>query len=195
MRRLHSLALAVLTAACLLTACGQGEEPQPPSSWQQEQITTEAPTANVSPRGAVPLQVGEVVPVKAGEGPPQFEFVINSINRVTPGQCPSELFDYNLTELPPDAFFLALDMTVRTYEYPPTQMFNPYSDTWKVVGASGTVDNVAATYSSYKCVDGEDSLTNPLPNSTYQLQTDLAATEQTGVIVLQHGGRRWEWNY
>jgi hypothetical protein len=81
------------------------------------------------------------------------------------------------------------------FRFPPTQLFNPYMATWRVVGSSGAVSNDAATYSSYKCTDGEESLTSPLPNSTYHLQTDVAATEETGQLVLQHDGQRWELNY
>lgn len=187
------LVLLALLSGCSNDSAGP-EQSGTGVAAQPSQTAVDSTTQEVSPRGAVPIDVGEAVPVGFGQQP-DWSFTIDKITRFLPGECPSELFDASLTDLPPDVFFLGLDMTVETFRFPPDQIFNPYMGTWRVVGASGTVDNDAATYSSYKCVDGEYSLTSPLPNSTYQLQTDVAATEQTGQIVLEHDGQRWEVNY
>jgi hypothetical protein len=189
-------ALAAAVALALAGCSTNSDAPTPGNNTGINQPAQPPVTSELSPRGAIPIQIGETVGVGTGQQP-DWEFTVAGLTKYTPGECPSEFFESQFVDgLTPESFFLAMAITVHTNRFPPSiDIFNPYGGTWTVVGESGAVVNDAATYSAYRCTDGEYSVSSPLPNTTYNVLADVMANEPTGVIVIEVDDQRWELPY
>lgn len=179
-----------VAAGIALSACSGGSQQEQPSNYSIPPGIT-SPNYPTSERGAQLIQVGETV--SAGS----FDFTVNGLKYYALDQCPSELFEPTWEPYPAGTSFAALDITVHTKQPPPSQEFNPYGGTYYVIGErSDTVDEDAATYTTYNCT-GESAkyLVDPLPNTNYPVTADIMLTEPVGVIGIRLDGKVYELNY
>ncbi|OHD15075.1 MAG: hypothetical protein A2Y38_26050 [Spirochaetes bacterium GWB1_59_5] len=162
------------------------------------QSVTTAATPVTNNRGAIIKNVGEPFGVLNKDDTKLIQMTVDRIQRITATECPNASNPY-ITIDDPGAGFAILNLTVTTFDNPPSfpQPLDLYS--WYTVNSEGRVtteSGIRMDAMSCAQMDGQD-MSNLLPHSTYSKEIVVAIPEGSEVVGYTWtdgvASVEWEW--
>ena len=188
-----ALALPALLAACAAPATSTPPLNVPPAPEVSAPAAAATPAGDLSTRGNVVKQPGEI----AGFGPTQDNIVVTfAIDKITvDAKCTS-----SYAQKPENGHFVKLDVRAETKPTMPTDRgysINPFE--FSTVGPDGITEQSLTTGSSFTCLDQSEQFPSTIsPGSKYRGSLILDTKNTSGVLVYRPNfmlGGGWEWNY
>lgn len=161
--------------------------------------STPKATPETSVRGALVKRIGEPFGVLREDDTKMIMFTMDSIRRVSAAECPNATNPY-ITIDDPGAGFAILNLTVTTFDNPPSfpQPLDLYS--WYTVNTEGRVtteSGIRMDAMSCAQMDGQD-MSNLLPHSTYSKEIVVAIPAGTEIVGYTWtdgvASVEWEWD-
>lgn len=216
--RLTFLAPALAAAALIITGCSSTPAESEPvviaqkqsftaskvTATEQAQPASGTPTATpvatpeTNNRGAIVKKVGEPFGVLREDDTKLIQMTVDSIQRIPADECPNATNPY-ITINDPGEGFAILNLTVTTFDNPPSFPQPLELSSWYTVSAEGRVTTESGLrMDAMSCaqMDGQD-MSRLLPHSTYSKEIVVALPAGSEIVGYQWSDGvdsvQWEW--